>query len=114
MNKRIDDRLEHELNGIERISSLFKTAINEKVFVRYEIIIVDDWFYLNLDNVLRPNRPPPQPFQLLEPDNEFAITIDDLKTVTIYLAAICQDGRISLVDLSNSLMNHIKYFPYIT
>lgn len=113
MNQRVDNRLRHELNGIDRIYSLFETAINERLVVRYEIILVDDWFYLNLDNVLCPNKSPPEPFQLLESENEFAITIDELKIVAAYLDVICQDGRISIVDLSSSLLNHIKYFPHI-
>lgn len=69
MNRRIDDCLQKEISGIERICNLFEAAINEKQYVRHEIIFVNNNFYLNAKNVLQPSNPPPYPFPLLEPED---------------------------------------------
>lgn len=113
MIKRIDDRLQHELLGVECICNLFESAIKESRTVRHEILFVDDHFYLNPENVLCPTSPPPQPFPLLEPEDLFAITVYNLETIVTQLITICPDRRISVFALSNWLKNSVKYFPRI-
>lgn len=113
MVQQINYRLQHELDGIERICNLFETAINEKQIIRNEIIIKDDNFYLNSENILFPNRPPPYPFPLLEPYNLYIFTVDELRTMVIHLVTISPDKRILLVVLSTWLMNYVKYIPHV-
>lgn len=114
LNRRIDDRLQHELVGIERICNLFETAIQDRKVVRHEIIMADDNFYLNPENILYPNHRPPQPFPLLEPDDDLYVTnIADLEIITNRLCMICPNRRIPLIYFSNWLTNYIKYLPRI-
>lgn len=112
MIQQINDRLRYEVTGVERICDLFVSAINERQYVRYEIIFVDDYFYLNSKNILCPNNPPPQPIPLLEPEDPCVINVNDLETMTSQLTVISPDGRISLVALSSWLMSYAKYFPH--
>lgn len=111
MIQRIEDRLQYELIEIERLCDLFETAINEGFIVRHEIIIDNDKFYLNSENIIYPNKPPLEPFPLVEPEDLFATTINNLERVRNQLSAICPERRISMVDLSSYLTNYIKYFP---
>jgi len=111
MIQQINDRLRYEVTGVERICDLFVSAINERQYVRYKIIFVDDHFYLNSKNILHPDNPPPRPIPLLEPEDPCVINVYDLETMTSQLAAISPDGRISLVALSSWLMSYAKYFP---
>lgn len=111
MTQQINNRLQHELLGIEHLCNLFESAINEKLIVRHEIILVNDDFYLNCENILCPNNPPTQPFPLLEQENIYFLMINDLELISIQLATIFPDRHISLVDFSNWLMNYLKYFP---
>lgn len=89
---------------------LFACAIDARRYVRHEILLIDDCFYLNPENVLYPDVCPPQPFPLLEPD-DVAINIDDLATMTGQLAAISPDRRISLAALSGWLTNYADRLP---
>lgn len=112
INQQIDVRLVHDLVGIERICNLFKTAIHERKYIRYEIILVDDHYYLNPENILYPNHRPPSPFPLLEPDDDLYVTkIADLELITNQLCTICPDRRIPLIYFSNWLTNYTKYLP---
>lgn len=113
MIRQIEDRMHQELFGIEQICNLFETAINEKQIVRHEIILIDDYFYLNSENILYPNSSPRQPYPLLEQKDDYVITIDDLESIIIDLLKFCPNRRISLVEFSNWLMNYIKYLPHI-
>lgn len=113
MIQHINNCLQHELLGVERICNLFETAINEKLIVRHEIILAKDYFYLNCENIIYSNISPPQPFPLLEPKDFYLININDLELITIQLAIICPDRQISLVAFSNWLMSYIKYLPQI-
>jgi len=113
MNRRIDDCLQKELFGIDCICNLFEAAINEKQYVRHEIIFFDNTFYLNADNVLQPSNPPPHPFPLLEPEDQCIVTIHNLKKITNQLVAICPNRRISLVALSSLLKTYLKHHPEI-
>ncbi|VVC27324.1 Hypothetical protein CINCED_3A004966 [Cinara cedri] len=114
INQRIDNRLQHELIGIERICNLFETAIQERRVVRNEIILDDDYFYLNPENILNPKHQPSQPFPLLEPDDDLCVVkVADLEIVTNQLCTICPDRRIPIIYFSNWLTNSVKYFPQI-
>lgn len=113
MNQRANNRLQNELVGIDRICDLFETAINEKCIVRHEIIYFDDNFYLNPDNILFPKNPPSHPFPLLEPENKYVIRINDLEKIVTQLTEFCPEKRISLVSLSNWLVNYAKYLPQV-
>ncbi|XP_015363135.1 PREDICTED: uncharacterized protein LOC107161292 [Diuraphis noxia] len=113
MNRRIDDCLQKELFGIDCICNLFEAAINEKQYVRHEIIFFDNNFYLNTENVLQPSNPPPHPFPLLEPEDQCIVTIHNLKKITNQLVTICPNRRISLVALSSLLKTYLKHHPEI-
>ncbi|XP_022183115.1 uncharacterized protein LOC111042724 [Myzus persicae] len=113
INRRIDDCLQKELSGIDCICNLFEAAINEKQYVRHEIIFFDNNFYLNADNVLQPSNPPPHPFPLLEPEDQCIVTIHNLKKITNKLVANCPNRRISLVALSSLLQTYLKHHPEI-
>lgn len=113
MNKRIDDCLQKEYFGVECICNLFEAAINEKQYVRHEIIFIDNNFYLNAENVLQPNNPPPRPFPLLEPEDLSIVTIHNLKKITNQLAAIFPFRRISIVALSSWLKYYLEHHPEI-
>jgi len=113
MIQRIDGRLQHEINGVERICNLFELAINEGHIVRYEIILVDDHFYLNPENILRPNSSPSQPFPLLEPEGLYVSSIDHLKMISDLLSEVCPYRRISLVAFSSLLTNYAEHVPVI-
>lgn len=107
MIQRINDRLKHDMLGIDRICNLFETAINEGQIIRHEIIFINDHFYLNPENILFPSDPPPQPFPLLEPEDICVISIDDLGIIVNQLTTICPDKCISLVALTS----YIKHQP---
>lgn len=113
MIKQIEDRMHQELFGIEQICILFETAINEKQIVHHEIILIDDYFYLNSENILYANSPPRLPYPLLEQKNGYALTIDDLEKIIIDLSKLCPNKRISLVEFSNWTTNYTKYLPHI-
>lgn len=113
MVQRANNRLQNELYGIDCICDLFETAINERCIVRHEIICFEDNFYLNPENVLFPNNPPPLPFPLLEPEDIYVISINNLETIATQLNEICPEKRILLVSLSSWLMNHSKYLPQV-
>lgn len=113
MNQRANDRLQYELVGINRICDLFETALNERCIVRHEIIYFEDNFYLNPENILFPNNPPSLPFPLLEPENNYVISINDLETIATQLKEICPEKRISIVSLSSWLVNYTKYLPHV-
>lgn len=113
MTQQITNRLQHELLGVERLYNLFVSSINERIIVRNEIILVNDNFYLNYENILCPNKPPTQPFPLLEQNNFYLIMINDLELITIQLSKLFPDRHISLIHFSNWLMNYVKYFPQI-
>jgi len=113
INQRIDDCLQKEIIGIEYICNLFKAAINDKQYVRHEIIYFDNNFYLNAENVLQPNNPPPHPFPLLEPEDLCIVTIYNLMKITNQLVAICPNKRISLVALSSWLKTYLDHHPEI-
>lgn len=106
---RINNRFHHELAGIESICDLFESALKEKCFVRHEILFVDDNFYLNPENVMYPDIPPPKPFPLLEEEYLGVFTINNLETITRQLASICPNRHISIIFLSNWLMNYTKH-----
>lgn len=108
--QQIDNRSRYEITGVERVCDLFVSAINERQRVRHEIIFTDDHFYLNSENILYPGSPPPQPIPLLEPDNPYVISVNDLETMANQLTAISPDGRISLVAFSAWLTSYAKYF----
>lgn len=107
---RIDDRLRYELSGIDHVCDLFACAIDERRYVRHEILLIDGRFYLNPKNVLYPDIRPSQPFPLLESD-DVAINVDDLATMTSQLAAISPNRRISLCALSSWLTNYADRLP---
>lgn len=107
---RIDDRLRYELFGIDHVCDLFTCAIDERRYVRHEILLIDGRFYLNPENALYSDVRPPQPFPLLEPD-DIAINVDDLATMTGQLAVINPNRRISLAALSGWLTNYAKRLP---
>lgn len=113
MIQRIDERLQLELFGIEQICNLFETAINEKQTVNHQILLVDDFFYLNSENILYPNNPPQQPYPLLEPQEGYVLTFDDLETIVFQLSKICSNRCLSLVDFSIWLIHFIKYLPHV-
>lgn len=105
----INDRLQHEVAGVDRICNLFETALNEKYFVRHEILFIDDHFYLNPDNVVYSNIPPSQPFPLLEEEYPGVLTVNNLEKITRQLFSMCPNRRISIVAFSKWLMNYTKY-----
>ncbi|XP_025198187.1 uncharacterized protein LOC112596641 [Melanaphis sacchari] len=113
MNRRIDECSQKEIYAIECICNLFKSAINEKQYVRHEIIVVNNNFYINAENVLQPSNPPPYPFPLLEPEDICIVTIHNLKEITNQLIAICPNKRISIVALSSCLKSYLKHHPEI-
>lgn len=114
INQRIDDRLDHELVGIGLMCNLFETAIREGKVVRHEIIPVDDNFYLNPENIIYPSHRPPQPFPLLEPDDDLYVTTTaGLEIITNQLLAICPDKRMSLIYFSDWLTDYVKYLPRV-
>lgn len=106
---RINGRLQHESAGVECICNLFGIALKEKCYVRHEILEVDDNFYLNPENVLYPNIPPPRPFPLLEEEYPGGLAVNNLEIMTCQLALICPNRRISIIALSNWLMNFKKH-----
>jgi len=111
--RRIDDHLQHELNGIELICDLFDTAIDEKEIIRHEIVLENDRFYMNTEQYLYPAHPPPYPLPLMEPYDLYAFTVAELRTMAAQLAAICPAKRISLIVLSTWLKNYAKHVPRV-
>ncbi|XP_050527816.1 uncharacterized protein LOC126897912, partial [Daktulosphaira vitifoliae] len=99
MNKQIENRLQHELAEIKNICNLFETTIIEGRIVRHDIFMINDCFYLNIENALYPNITPPYPFPLLE-QNNFIITTERIEILIMELSQFCPEKYISIKTLS--------------